>query len=215
MPAQEVAFKLEDLPVELSVEEREAIQSRLKLMEELLGDKTKAKYKIELAFASDRSQGKPTAGVVSFWENGSRLHGGGDAKLYMCPGKYLNRNDCQAFIPESANASTFQWCPKCGLRWKGEEVIGEHLARLTMQNWAQVIFNYFMLMESNADIYLKFTPTDIRSIAAKEQQAGKGGELLLKARNVRGKAIYPLRNIIRDTTAGADLLKRFYAFLSA
>jgi hypothetical protein len=196
-------------------EEQEAIRQRMQGMDKLLKDETKAKYKIELFFGEARSTAKPTPGILSFWESGSRFHGGGDTKIYQCPGKSLRLSTCESFIPDSGNASAILFCPKCGTSWKGPDVIGERLARLSMQNWAHVLLRYFVLLEHNADMYLKHARDDIRTKAMIEQAKQKGGEVLAKVRNKRALTIYPLGRIVKDTSNGADLYGRFYAFLTA
>jgi len=210
-----VRWTEETLPVQLSKEELEAVHERMKLLDELLKTGTKAKYKIEILFTKDRSMHRPTPGAVSFWESGSKLHGGGDGKLYICPGQSLGRNDCSSFIPDSANASSFLWCPRCGIRWQGTEVIGERLAVLPLKKWGEVLLHYFTKLENNADIYVKYAREDIRTKAMLEQARQQGGEKLEKVRNARAKSIYPLKNIVWDTSNGADLLGRFQAFLTA
>ncbi len=62
-------------------------------------------------------------------------------------------------------------------------------------------------LEGNCDIYLKYHYTDIRYIAM-ERRHGTAA-----ARQHRGAAIYPLQNIIKDTSNGADIEGRFKVFL--
>lgn len=217
MPVQEVAHRQEIRGVEqFSEEEQKAIKERMAAIDLLLKDQEgKGRYKIELFFTSARSMNKPTPGVLSFWESGSRLHGGGDCKMYICPGKYRRVNECEAFIPDAGNASAVLFCPKCGTSWKGDDVIGEHLARLSMKQWADLLLHYFVRLEHNADIYVKHAKDDIRTVAMMEQAKNKGGESLNKVRVKRALVIYPLKNIVKDTSAGASLLGRFQALLTA
>lgn len=210
-----VPWTEERLPVQLGPEELEAVQAKMKALDSLLVTKQHAKYKLELFFSRARSNTIPTPGILSFWESGSKFHGGGDAKLYICPGKDSGRNGCEAFIPDSANASSFLWCPKCGLRWPGAAVIGERIARLSMQKWSEVLLYYFVRLEHNADVYVKHSLDDIRTVAMVEQARQRGGEHLAKVRGKRARSIYPLRHIIADTANGADLYGRFRAFLTA
>lgn len=199
-------------PLEVTDEEREALKKRMEGMDKILASKQLAKYKLELFFAKARSMNSPVLGILSFWESGTKLHGGGDAKIYFCPGKHLKRNQCEAPIPFAFNGYGHLVCPTCQTTWRGGEVIGEVLGRHTMRDWSVLLFKYFMRLGGNCDIYLKHAPTDIRSMAAREQEKQQGGELLLKARK-RALHIYPLRNIIKDTSAGADVLGRLYSFL--
>jgi hypothetical protein len=205
---------IENVPV-LTEEERDILDKKMAAMDALFAELGKAKYKIEILFGSGLSMNKPSVGAVSFWESGSKFHGGGDAKLYMCPGAKLGKSDCTQLIPDSANGYGHLVCPKCGSVWKGDDVIGEVFARMSMQHWSELILYYFNKMSHNADIRIKYPPDDIRSIAMQEQYKDLGGERLGDARRKRAVAIYPLRNIITDTSNGADLLGRFYAFLTA
>jgi hypothetical protein len=208
----------EDNPIEnapvLTDEDKFEIKRRMEILDKILATQQKAKYKIEILFASKRSTRAPSAGVLSFWESGSKLHGGGDAKMYMCPGKELGRNACDEFIPDVSNGYGFLVCPSCGTTWRGTEVIGEKLLKLSMRDWALVIYRFYIRLQHNADIVVKHPKVDIRLMSELEQQKQHMGDKLGKARN-RLHYIYPLRNIIRDVTAGADPLQRFYAFLMA
>jgi hypothetical protein len=218
MPIQDVSANREEvLGVEqFTAQEQQAIKERMAAIDLLMKDqKDKGKYKIELFFAAARSIHKPTLGVLSFWESGSRLHGGGDCKVYVCPGKHKRVNECEAFIPDAGNASGVLFCPKCGKTWKGDDVIGEHIAVVGMKQWAELLLHYFVRLEHNADIYVKHAKDDIRTVAMMEQTKNKGSELLDKVRTDRALVIYPLKNIIKDTSAGANLLSRFQALLTA
>ena len=219
MPIIEEVKWGEDNPIEnapkLSEEEDVILKERMKILDKLLSDKELAKYKIEIMFERKRSRTAPTSGIVSFWESGTKFHGGGDTKMYFCAGKKMRVNDCETFIPDSSNGYGHLVCPKCRNVWKGEQVDGELGAKLTMQNWATVLVKYFMKLEARADIYMKFPKFDIRVLSAMEQQKQMMGEALAKARNDKQKCIYPLKNIIKDTAAGADLYSRFLAFLRA
>jgi hypothetical protein len=199
----------------LSEEEQYAIRARMAALDKLLEREKKAKYKLELMFGKARSVHRPTPGILSFWESGSKFHGGGDAKIYICPGKELRRNDCEGFIPDVANGYGFLVCPNCKLVWKGDQVIGEVVANLPLKKWADPLMKYFIQLGLNCDVYLKYARDDIRTAAKLEQQKQMKGDKLLPVRASRASAIYPLRNIIKDTGNGADLLGRFQAFLLA
>lgn len=201
----------------LSPEEQEAVADRMKKIDLLLKEGKKAKYKLEVNFNRKRSQQRPFPGTVTWWENANKLHGGGDAKLYMCPGKDRKVNDCEAVIPDSANNTGFLVCANCGHVWRATEVHGEVFYNLPMQRWADVLLRWFQRLELDADIRIKYARDDIRHVARLEQERQRKGELLAKARDEdrRTTAIYKLTSIIRDTSAGADLYARILAFLRA
>lgn len=221
MPVQELKYaslqeELTETPAR-NEEEQVALEAKRKALDELLNDNQLAKYKLEVMFRRDRSVHHPFPGVVSFWESGTKLHGGGDSKLYLCPSKDLGKGTCEAFIPDTANGLNHIVCPTCGSLWKGSEVFGEVFYRLPVQKWSEVLLRWFQRLEHNADIRIKFAKDDIRSVALAEQEKQMMGEILTKARSAQRRMIYtyPLKNIIKDTAAGADLQARILAFLKA
>ncbi len=217
------AIKYDDVrpgaDIELTADQQAEYEKRAQALAKLLSaEKLVAKYKIELMFGKARGPvDRPTPGMLSFWHSGSKFHGGGDEKIYLCPGERLKVNDCTAVLEASYNSSLGVVCPACGKIWKHEHVIGELLFNLPMRKWAEVMHRHFRQFEYNCDIYLKFAPTDIRSVtrAHLEKQSWAGVQKLEKTRATRAKAIYPLKNIVTDIHAGADLEKRIYAFLVA
>jgi len=194
-------------------EEKELLAKKKRALDELLRQECVGKYKIEIMFKHDRSTTKPSAGALYIWESGAKLHGGGDGKVYFCPGKHLKRNDCEAAIPFDNSNYGHNLCPRCGTVWKSTEVIGEILGRWDMQEWARKVTHYFLQLGSNADIYIKQPKYDIRSAAVLEQEKQLRGDKLEFSRGAVIRYIYPLKRILADTQSGADLYGRFYAFL--
>ena len=209
----------EDLDIEkapvLSDEDKHAVKERMLALDKLLAEQKKAKYKIELFLGSKRSTKNPTPGALSFWESGSMLHGGGDAKIYFCAGKEKGVNNCDKPIPFAFNGYGFLVCPACQKTWKGADVVGEVLGRHSMRQWAELIYKYYARLEHNCDIYVKHALDDIRTVAQEEQLRRRDGELLSKARNKRALVIYPLKNQIIDVAGGADLAQRFFVMLTS
>lgn len=199
----------------MNKEEKETLEKSKAALDKLLEEHDIAKYKIEILFARGFSPNKPSAGIMSFWESGSKLHGGGDTILHLCPGKDLGKNDCTAFIPDASHGYGFLVCPKCHEAWEGSQVSGQIAYRLTSQDWAKVVLKYYQKLEMRADIYMKYHPQDIRVASELEQAKQHMGDLLSGVRRSRKPRIYPLANIIKDTSAGADLEARFLAFLRA
>jgi len=207
-----------DGPIQLTAEEMELFAKKAEAMAKLLEDKkVVATYKLELIFGKKRSTAELTPGALTFWASGARFHGGGDDKLYLCPGKRLGRNDCEALLKDEYNSGVGIVCPKCGNIWKNDVVVGELLFNLPMRKWAEVLYTYFRRCDYDCDLYLKHARDDIRAVALAQsaKQTWKGSQGLDKARTTRVRIIYPLRNIIKDASNGADLLARFYAFLMA
>ena len=190
--------------------DRIALQEQRNTIDRLFGKRISASYKIEIQFGKDRSMWKPFHGVMSLLLSGTKLNGGGDEKLYVCP-----RDDCKGIVFPDDRVGLSVVCRSCEMLWPERKLVGEIFLNLTAQNWAKALVTWFGRLEQKADIYLKYHPTDIRYQASIEQERQKGGELLNRARNKRGLHIYPLRNIIKDTESGADLEGRFFAFINS
>jgi hypothetical protein len=174
-----------------------------------------ARYKIDLLLASDFSLQKPSAGIISLWESGRALHGDGDTKLYVCPGRHLGINECEAIIPGLAQGHDSSVCANCGRLWKASELIGEIGYRLPPPKWADVFLRWMHRLNMEADLRIIYPPDDIRSLAAREQERQRGGELMEPARARRATRVYPLKNLIKDTSAGAGIHDRILAFVCA
>lgn len=213
--------------VTMSGEELEALNKQIRAMDKLLQEEVKAKYKLEIQFGKGRtSRGQPFPGIMSAWLSGSKFHGGGDEKIFECPNPscgawILPDQITQRTIVQKINGreveefKSISICGECGNIWSSEQTTGERLYKLTEQDWAYAILRMFKRLSMDADLYLKFHPTDIRYQSMMEMARNRGGEEIYKARKNRGLHIYPLRNIITDTKHGADLYKRIRAFINA
>ena len=200
----------DNLPSNLSEVEEKAIRARIVALDRLFEKRVVAKYKIEIQFGRERSTWKPFPGALSLYESGAKLHGGGDDKLYICPGEV-----CDGIIFPRERMGALVACRKCGTMWDEKKLIGELLFRLAPKNWAKVVLKWMVRLELNTDIYLKFHPQDIRVVTEKEMNRDHGGELLAGSRGSRALSIYPMKNIIKDTKNGADLYDRILNFITA
>jgi hypothetical protein len=205
--------------IELSDDEALAVAERLKALKKFFGEKVSARYKIEVQFGKARSTWKPFHGAMSIYLSGTKLNGGGDEKLYLCP-----RDDCDGiilpidrFVEETKGGQAIARvpCPSCQTMWAENDLVGELLFNLVPKDWALAVLKMFARLEHNADLYLKYHREDIRYQAGIEIARHAGGEMLAKARKSRGLHIYPLKNIIKDTGAGAQLYDRILAFINA
>lgn len=214
------------------------IQEQLREAEEKakIEEAAKAKYKIEVHFGPDRSRDplKPSAGAILMWESGKKFHGGGDEQMFWC-----GYEDCGWPFSSENLALMHAICPKChrelftdhltrqqhidhlkeeGRSSRGIENIpcmsSEKLWRLPPTKLAELLVKTFRQLGSNADIYLKYHPEDIR-IDKKDPGSRESMDKLRLARLRKKPMIYPLKNILKDTAAGADLHKRFLAMLVA
>lgn len=209
----------EQQDIELSEAEVKAVTERMASLKKFFGEKVKAQYKIEIQFGKARSSWKPFHGAMSLYLSGTKLNGGGDEKLYLCP-----RDDCSGiilpinrFVEETPQGKAIARvpCPSCQHMWAENSLIGELFFNLTAKKWAEAVLKMFARLEHNADIYLKYHRDDIRYQAAIEMAKQAGGAEIGKARRSRGLHIYPLKNIIKDTGAGAQLYERFLAFINS
>jgi len=179
-------------------------------------EEIKAKYKVEVTFGvGHHIDGAPTYGIVNWWENGSKLNGDGDALVYMCPGKHLGVSTCENVIPDNLNGFGFVGCPTCHQVWKREQLVGEVFYRMPIQKWAEAILYWFTRLGHDADIVVKYNYRDIRVAAGQEQERQMYGDLLNVVRSTESRKIrsYPLANILKDVSNGADLQKQFLRFM--
>lgn len=210
----------------LSVSDMEAVRQE---------QKDKARYKIEVMFSRHRSSlaHKPSPLMLIIWESGKRLHGGGDQKMYWCGyqdcGKPLSSDNfgymhvvcphCQRemFLDPEAKAAHVKSLRQDNRRSDGLDrlpfVVGEKLANLTPPKLAELLEKTFYALEMQADIYIKFSPYEIRYDKLHETTADMNR--LEKTRIQRQPVIYTLKAIRKDLASGADLRARFLAMITA
>lgn len=195
------------------------VKDKLKALNKLRADEVSARYKIEIMFGVNHTVTGLAYGVLTLWENGSKLGGGGDSSIYVCPGKSKRRNECEGLISDRSMGLSKVLCPSCYTLWSRDDMISDQFYRLPLQRWADVVLYWFVKTGMDADIKLKYSykykNLDIRGATAEEKEKHLRGELLNKVRdgNRRVARLYPLKNIIADTSAGADLYTRFLAFV--
>ncbi len=194
-------------------------------------DGVRAGYKIEVHFGPGRSSFKEYPAFVSLWESGKHFHGGGDSLMYWCidcrlfeknprgawervlailDGKESQeRHGCGHPIPAASMSVGIGCCPNCK-KIVDTDFLTNPLPFIgTSQELARLVARYFHVLKDNSDIYCKYHPKDIRYI-------GMGAEKGLEtARKLKGMFIYPLKNILKDVSAGAKLEDRFKAFFNS
>jgi hypothetical protein len=178
-------------------------------------EKLAAKYKLEVAFSEDRSMHRPYKGFLTAWTNGGFAHGGGDEGLYFCAGETREGKTCNAPLEHKWVGAKNAVCPFCKNVIDVKKLSGQIYGRLTSQNWAHLIVRGFHLLGGDADIRLGFYSGDLRRAAVLEQETELRGDRLNKLRLDRRWVLYPLKNIVKDTSAGASLYLRVRALLNA
>lgn len=227
MPVRDVKAALKDHLsdqnlVELDEQEQAAIRSRMEAVDKLFAQTNQAKYKLEIQFHEKRSTWQPFAGVMYFLLSGNKLHGGGDTKIYLC-----GLDGCHGIVnppehtvtdldtPLEQESRPRVICPKCNQIQFADQLWGERLLRLTAQHWAQAIYDNFRYLEQNADVMLILHHSDLQKMTGLEIEKNADSAILDGARRARQKVIYPLKNLIKDVSAGADMYKRFLAFVTS
>lgn len=195
----------------------------------------KAKYKIEVIFSSHRSSlpSVPSPLVLQIWESGKRFHGGGDQKMYWC-----GYDDCDKPISSDCFAYMHAVCTHCNrelfldpdakkahrvaLAQQGKSptdldripmVAGERFANLIPSKLAELLEKTFRSLGSHADIYLKYSPLEIRYDSKHETTSDLNR--LDEVRVQRVPSIYTFKNIMKDISAGASLRNRFVTFITS
>jgi hypothetical protein len=176
----------------------------------LINGELRAKWKIEVTFMRNRTPKGLNAYGVRIWESGRALNGEGDVLAFWCLNADPDSNEgCRNIISSDFIKEGVAFCPHCKRTIRADMLTDMVGGNVYMDSLAKYLAGLFRKLNSSADIYLKFHREDIRYVA---MVRAKGGE---KAEKMKGLHIYPLKNIIKDTSAGADLGKRILAFLSA
>lgn len=169
-----------------------------------------AKHKIEVLFGPKRTTTGPNAVRIALWESGSKLHGGGDASLFFCKdGTTENGEGCWSPITQDQVRGPIAYCKNCNLAINSDKLTIHKEGYITTKFLAAELVKLFRQLGSSADIYCKYNRDDIHYIAMARQHGDA------KAAKLLGLHIYPLKNIVKDTMNGADLGKRFMAFLTS
>jgi len=202
---------------DLTPSELQAIETKRRALKELLGpEDLVATYKLEFHFGKGRTGNGNFPGLMHMFTSGSALSGGGDEPIYPCPD-----DQCPGVIPQKlvghfANRAV---CPTCQRVWTAEmAVVGEtRVFVLPVYKWAKVAARYFVRLNHDAALYMKYYKEDLIRHTVAEQELGSrgGGDKLHVARTRRERVLYPLANIYKDLQAGADLESRFLAFFRA
>jgi hypothetical protein len=169
-----------------------------------------AKYKIEITFIHGRRLHGDNKCGIQIWESGKKLHGGGDQLMFVCVDTQAKKPEgCGGFISADDIQNGIAFCKKCMRQINANRLGVFYAMNAPAERISAKLVELFRHLDSNCDIYLKFAPDDVRYKAMAQAKGKKVADRL------KGMAIYPLSNIILDVSAGADLGKRFKAFITS
>jgi len=185
----------------------------------------RATYKIQVRFRHDRTGRTHTPYTLSFWESGKRLHGGGDEMMFVCRrlksapkpkridvigAKNPSDEGCHGLIPgDQVTPGGLVVCPHCQQRWNSACIGDSVYYNTDMDTAAEIIERWWRKLGCDADLFVKFAPTDPRTLLHADAYG------IQRAKELQGLVIYPLENILRDTMSGAEIKGRFKALLLA
>lgn len=179
-------------------------------------DELRAKYKIQLFFAEDRSNIRAYKGFIVLWVT-SDYDGDGDRGLYLCPQRYVSEGverPCNAPLEPGMFVSSGAVCTRCRKLTARGDLTGQIFARLPTQHWARLVTRVFGILGCNADIEVDYIRHDIR-VATEEINNRGTRDALTTARSSRQNVIYSLPRLVRDTAGGASVESVIRAFLEA
>ncbi len=169
----------------------------------------RARYKIEIKFEKTRTMAGLNPLMWQVFESGKHLHGGGDELVYWCQSR-KGEDGCKSLISGNNIVHGVAYCPGCNAMVNAELLTAQFWARVHIRKLAEYMANLWRTkLGCSADIYCKYNREDIR-YKIMEQKVGAE-----RARALQGLCIYPLSNILKDTSAGASLETRIEAFLKA
>jgi hypothetical protein len=170
----------------------------------------RAKYKIEVTFGPQRTTQGPNMVGIQLWESGKHFHGGGDELMYWCKDNREGHDEgCWAPIPGQNIKSGIAFCSNCQRTVNADLLTNMKIGRVSTRTLAKDLALLFRQLGTNADIFIKYHYSDPRYRAMAKERGEK------VAKRLKGMHIYPLKNILKDTSAGADLAGRFFAFLTS
>ena len=169
----------------------------------------RAKFKIEIKFRDDRKLFGDNSIGWQAYESGKYLHGGGDELVYWCISRKEDGVGCGAPIIGSNIVQGVALCPSCNGQVNASLLSANFVIRMTIRKLAQETAKLWRKLDGSADIYCKYSREDIRY---KIMEQNVGAE---RARQLQGLFIYPLANIIKDTSSGSSIESRLEAFFKA
>jgi len=206
-------FEKKASPMELSAVKsaRKASGKSQEELERAIGveGEIKADFKIEVHFGPKRTINGPNLLGLKVWLSGKKFHGGGDEICFWCSDTSGTGAGCGNIILPDIIKGGIAYCEVCKRGVVADRLADMIVHRISTRNLSKLVEKLFRKLHSKADIYCKYDPDDIRYKVVVEKMGS------LEAHKNRGRLIYPLKNIIRDTSNGASLENRLFALFSA
>lgn len=183
----------------------------------------RADIKLQVFCHSKRSVHKNLVFSLTAWKSGGRLHGGGDENMLFCWRQPTARDvrpwdtvtlakdkprGCKGLIPGGLVSGDVVVCPSCLAKHTPSEIGDSILYSVPVEVAADILAEWWVRAGGRADLVLKYAPFDIRS-----RTMEKDARDLQRSRESRSTVVYPLANILVDTSTGSSLAARFKAFL--
>lgn len=181
---------------------------------------SKAKFKLDIWLLGGARRMTEVRGLLQGWASGGMAHGGGDISVYWCPRQQENKRTCLNPIDVTMSFNSthgtqkYVVCTKCRRITKVEDLVGQLVAELTIQQWAALVTRMFYVLECNADLKVIPMKTSLIKATKEEMEKTRGGDLIYDSMD-KEEVIYPLHSIVKDTATGATLETRIKAFLEA
>jgi len=168
------------------------------------------KWKVEITFAKDRTPGGPNSFVVEVYENGIALGAAGDMRAYLCRDIEEKDLGCQkVFSALYVDFKTIAVCPHCKRTWNPNRLTTTVVYRLSTDKAAIAIAKIMRRVEFDADIFIKYHPSDIRY----QEMVRELG--LDKAATLQGLLVYKKSDLINAISTGKGLEEELKGLLSA
>tara|TARA_Y100000310_G_C20621018_1_gene783287 strand:+ start:1062 stop:1622 length:561 start_codon:yes stop_codon:yes gene_type:complete len=180
----------------------------------------KARYKIELDIRHVPGPLKLISGRIKVMEKSGET-GNNEMPCFRCPRDVPKgmRKGCGGLINHRHTTTGYFSCPHCGLSGDVMYISEGAAYKATEKRVADLIQEYFNLVGGDADIYMKRYKASIKAIKEAGQDTTmrdtQREALMRQSKEEIEKVVYPFDRLMKDSLGGADMKKRFLAFLRA
>lgn len=181
------------------------------------GDGINGTYRIEVVYEYRRSAQKRCVALINVYKSNKDRTLDLDTPLFFCSsdedpgagcGKVLIGDELMATLEDKTIIKVL-WCDTCKKYVNRMVLCSSLFMNNEPKTIAERVYKLFRELNSDADIVLTHHKKDL-----KKAQEDLKGNALMKARQGRERALYPLNNIIKDITDGGRVVKKITDFLS-